>query len=75
MNLRNAFDSVSRTAYMVEVAELTGKLLILSCSLYEKIKFKCYNSLSDIYTGEVRRSSGKIMLPFVLSVFNNKIKM
>ena len=79
IDLKKAFDSVSRTAlwYKIIKSGLDGKLLSIIRSLYDKIKLrvKCFNSLSDLYTCEVGLLQGDILSTFPFSIFLNDIEM
>ena len=79
IDLKKAFDSVSRTAlrYKLIKSGIDGKLLNLIRSLYEKIKLrvKNLNSLSDLYSWELGLLQGEILSPFLFSVFLDDIEM
>ena len=70
---KKAFDSVSRLSlwYKMIKCGIDGKLLAILQSMYEAIKLrvKCFNSLSDLYTCNVGLLQGEIMSPFLFSFF------
>ena len=55
---------------------IDGKLFSLIQSLYANIKLrvKCFNSLSDLYTCYVGLLQGEIMSPFLFSLFLDDIE-
>ena len=73
IDLRKAFDSISRLSmwYKMIKCGIDGKLFSLIQSLYANIKLrvKCFNSLSDLYTCDVGLLQGEIMSPFLFSLF------
>ena len=56
---------------------IDGKLLDIIKSMYDAIKLrvKCFNSLSDLYSCEVGLLQGEIMSPFLFSFFLADIEM
>ena len=75
---RKAFDSISRLSvwYKMIKCGIDGKLFSLIQSLYANIKLrvKCFNSLSDLYTCDVGLLQGEIMSPFLFSLFLDDIE-
>ena len=73
VDLKKAFDSVSRLSlwYKMIKCGIDGKLLALIQSMYEavKLRVKCFNSLSNLYTCDVGLLQGEIMSPFLFSFF------
>ena len=73
VDLKKAFDSVSRLSlwYKMIKCGIDGKLLAIIQSMYEavKLRVKCFNSLSDLYTCDVGLLQGEIMSPFLFSFF------
>ena len=78
IDLRKAFDSISRLSmwYKMIKCGIDGKLFSLIQSLYANIKLrvKCFNSLSDLYTCDVGLLQGEIMSPFLFSLFLDDIE-
>lgn len=79
IDMKKAFDSVSRTAlwYKLIKCGIDGKILKIIRSLYEKIKLrvKSLNSLSDLFNCDVGLLQGEILSPFLFSIFLNDIEM
>ena len=75
VDLKKAFDSVSRLSlwYKIIKCRIDGKLLNIIQSLYENIKLRvrCFNSLSDLFTCDVGLLQGETMSPFLFSLFIN----
>ena len=79
VDLKKTFDSVSRLSlwYKMIKCGIDGKLLDIIKSMYDAIKLrvKCFNSLSDLYSCEVGLLQGEIMSPFLFSFFLADIEM
>ena len=79
IDLKKAFDSVSRTAlwYKLIKSGIDGKVFNLIRSLYDQIKLrvKCLNSLSDLYSCDLGLLQGEILSPFLFSVFLDDVEM
>lgn len=78
IDLKKAFDSVSRLSlwYKLIKCGIDGKVFDIICSMYASIKLrvKCLNSLSDLYSCDVGLLQGEIMSPFLFSLFINDIE-
>ena len=78
IDLKKAFDSISRLSmwYKMIKCGIDGKLFNVIQSLYANIKLrvKCFNSLSDLYTCDVGLLQGEIMSPFLFSLFLEDIE-
>ena len=78
IDLKKAFDSISRLSmwYKMIKCGIDGKLFNVIQSLYANIKLrvKCFNTLSDLYTGDVGLLQGEIMSPFLFSLFLDDIE-
>ena len=70
---------VSRTAlwYKLIKSGIDGKVFNLIRSLYDQIKLrvKCLNSLSDLYSCDLGLLQGEILSPFLFSVFLDDVEM
>ena len=78
IDLKKAFDSVSRLSlwYKLIKCGIDGKVFDIIRSMYANIKLrvKCLNSLSDLYSCDVGLLQGEIMSPFLFSLFINDIE-
>ena len=74
IDLKKAFDSVSRTAlwYKLIKSGIDGQILSIIRSLYENIKLrvKSLNTISDLYDCELGLLQGEILSPFLFPYFS-----